>query len=111
MPYMGSYGPIVTGAFEALADRHELTSQDDLCVTATIHPSGQPYAEGWEDSVLPNTDQIFARATCMMHPETDIRVVPHCVMGDSWDFGIDASWTDPRRMSETGATWFRLAAL
>ncbi|KAI9568163.1 hypothetical protein HD554DRAFT_2191632 [Boletus coccyginus] len=84
--YIHSFGPIVTSALKALADPHELASQDDVCVIAPVHPSGQAYAEGLQDGILSDTDpEPRARD---LHPETDIRIVPHCVMGDSWDFGF-----------------------
>jgi hypothetical protein len=70
----------------SLADPHKLTSQDDSCVIAPIHSSGQPYAEDWQVGVLSNTDPD--PRVCNLHPETDIRVVPHWVMGDWWYFSF-----------------------
>ena len=79
---LDSYGPIVTSALKALADPHELGSQDDLCVVGAIHPSGQPYTEDVGEADPPVSD---------LDPDEDIRVLPHCVMGDSWGFGfVDA---------------------
>ena len=66
------YGPIVTSALEALADHHELSSQNDISLIGPIHSSGEPYEDDVEDD---------------LNPETDIRVLPHCVMGDDWDVG------------------------
>lgn len=39
LPYIRSYGPVVTSAFEALAEQHKFTSQDDPCVTALHNTS------------------------------------------------------------------------
>lgn len=77
LPYLGSFGPVVTSALEALADPHELSSQDDLSVIGAIHPSGQPYTGiGEPDPPVSNLD-----------PDEDIRVLPHCITGDMWDLG------------------------
>ncbi|KAF8547346.1 hypothetical protein OG21DRAFT_1517457 [Imleria badia] len=74
------YGPVVISALRALADQHELSSQNDLCVIGAIHPSGQPYIEDFTEP--PVSD---------LNPDEDIRVLPHCVMGDSWDVGFLAA--------------------
>ena len=83
------YGPIVTSALKALADPHELSSQDDLCLIGAIHPSGQSYTEDAVEGFVSN-----------LNPDEDIRVLPRCVMGKDWYHGcvdappsIEQDWT------------------
>ena len=82
-PFDTTYGPIVKSAVKALADEHELSSQDDISLIGPIHPSGQPYEEGLQDGVLSN--DAVSTYEFDLNPETDIRVLPHCVMGRSWE--------------------------
>ncbi|KAF8548492.1 hypothetical protein OG21DRAFT_1563475 [Imleria badia] len=72
-----SYGPIVTSMLKALADPHKLSSQDDLCVIGAVHPSGRPYTDHVGKLDPPVSD---------LDPNEDVHVLPHCVMGDMWDF-------------------------
>ena len=73
-------------ALKALADVHELSSQDDICVLGPIHPPGQPHQGAFD--VAPGQPELCARD---LHPETDIRVLPHRIMADdSWEAGICA---------------------
>lgn len=85
LDFMDSYGPLVTSVLKAFADLHELSSQDDLSVIAPVHPSSEPYAGQWPVGLSSTTQPQLCSYD--LDPETDIRVVPHCVMGEFWDFG------------------------
>ena len=78
---LDSYGPIVTSALEALADLHELSSQDDLCVIGAIHAFNRPCEEDLSGLDVPIS---------YLDPDgdEDILVLPHCVMGFLWRFGV-----------------------
>ncbi|KAN0083961.1 hypothetical protein V8E55_007465 [Tylopilus felleus] len=75
-------GPLsqLTSELEALADPHELSSEDDLSIIAPVQPSGESHVD-W-----PFVTQHPATASCMRARSRD-GLIPHCVIGEFWDFG------------------------
>ena len=63
----------VASALEALADWREHSSQNDISLIGPMHSSGKLYEDDSQDD---------------LNPETDIRVLPHCVMAGLWDVGV-----------------------
>ncbi|KIJ66632.1 hypothetical protein HYDPIDRAFT_86561 [Hydnomerulius pinastri MD-312] len=79
----GTLGTLLKSTLIALADAHELASQNDLTVIGPIHPSGEPFSDNGSADAPGGPSAAIAR----LNPQQDIRSISHCVMGEYWDFG------------------------
>jgi len=70
-------GPIVLEALETLVDGHEKQGQEDVTVIGAIGKDG-----------VPVSGDGMNRTEALRIPDSSLRVIPHCQMGDSWDFGF-----------------------
>ncbi|EGO20912.1 hypothetical protein SERLADRAFT_475298, partial [Serpula lacrymans var. lacrymans S7.9] len=74
----GEPGAVLLEALRTLVDGDERRGQEDVTVIGAINEDGRPFFR-IEDPVERQEDVLRI-------PDSSIRVIPHCSMGEFWDF-------------------------